>query len=127
MEDPVVTGAIFPQFPFEDMAGDTLAYRFETGGTARIAGQMGRRVTIVPGDEFRYGYDLWLETGTGLLLKWRNRYQVKKQENGTVQLEPSDMEAAQAEIRRLRRQLAIAEQERDILKKAVSIFSKLEP
>lgn len=63
----------------------------------------------------------------GLLLKWRDRYQVKKQENGTVQLEPSDMEAAQVEIRRLRRQLAIAEQERDILKKAVSIFSKLEP
>jgi transposase len=64
---------------------------------------------------------------TGLLLKWRGRYQVKKQTNGTVQLEPSDVEAAQAEVKRLRRQLAIAEQERDILKKAVSIFSKLEP
>jgi transposase len=63
----------------------------------------------------------------GLLLKWRDRYQVKKQANGTVELAPSDLEAAQAEVRRLRRQLAIAEQERDILKKAVSIFSKLEP
>jgi len=64
---------------------------------------------------------------TGLLLKWRDRYQVKEQENGSVQLAQSDMAEAQAEIRRLRRQLAIAEQERDILKKAVSIFSKLEP
>lgn len=62
----------------------------------------------------------------GLLLKWRDRYQVRKGENGTAQLEPSDLEAAQAEVRQLRRQLAIAEQERDILKKAVSIFSKLE-
>ena len=61
----------------------------------------------------------------GLLVKWRDRYQVKK-ENGQAKLEPSDLEAAQAEVRRLRRQLAVAEQERDILKKAVSIFSKLE-
>ena len=59
----------------------------------------------------------------GLLLKWRDRYQVK-QEKGEARLVLSDLEAAQAENRRLRRQLAIAEQERDILKKAVSIFSR---
>jgi transposase len=63
---------------------------------------------------------------TGLLLKWRDRYQVKETE-GEAQLAPSDMAAVQAEIKRLRRELKIAEQERDILKKAVSIFSKLEP
>ena len=62
---------------------------------------------------------------TGLLLKWRARYQVE-QGPGSVRLAPSDLEAAQAEVHRLRRQLAIAEQERDILKKAESIFSKLE-
>jgi len=61
----------------------------------------------------------------GLLVKWRDRYQVKAT-NGATQLEASDLAAAQAEIRRLRRQLAVAEQERDILKKAVSIFSRLE-
>ena len=61
----------------------------------------------------------------GLLLKWRDRYQVK-QEKGEARLVPSDLEAAQAENRRLRRQLAITEQERDILKKAVSIFSQLD-
>lgn len=49
-----------------------------------------------------------------------------KKENGEAKLAPSDLEAAQAENRRLRRELAIAEQERDILKKAVSIFSKME-
>jgi transposase len=63
----------------------------------------------------------------GMLLKWRDRYQVKKGGNGEAKLEPSDLEAVQAEVRRLRRALAIAEQERDILKKAVSIFSKMEP
>ena len=62
---------------------------------------------------------------TGLLLKWRDQYQVKR-ESGEAQLAPSDMAEAQAEIKRLRRQLKMAEQERDILKKAVSIFSKLE-
>lgn len=62
---------------------------------------------------------------TGLLRKWRERYQVKGQA-GEAELAPSDMAAAQAEIKRLRRKLRVAEQERDILKKAVSIFSKLE-
>ncbi len=61
----------------------------------------------------------------GLLLKWRDRYQVKKV-NGQATLEPSDLEAALAEVRQLRRELAVARQERDILKKAVSIFSKME-
>lgn len=61
----------------------------------------------------------------GLLLKWRERYQVKHG-NGEAELAPSDMAAAQAEIRRLSRQLKVAEEERDILKKAVRIFSKLE-
>jgi transposase len=61
----------------------------------------------------------------GLLLKWRDRYQVRR-EQGEVSLAPSDLAAAQAEVRQLRRELAIAEQERDILKKAVSIFSRHE-
>jgi transposase len=56
----------------------------------------------------------------GMLLKWRDRYKL----NGEHQtLEPSDLEAAQAEIRRLRRDLEVTTQERDILKKAIAIFS----
>ena len=38
-------------------------------------------------------------------------------------LEVPDMAAAEAEIRRLRRELAIAQEEREILKKAVAIFA----
>jgi transposase-like protein len=56
-----------------------------------------------------------------MLLKWRQRYQVNaKQQN----LEPTDLEAAKAEIRRLKRDLAVTAQERDILEKAVGIFSQ---
>jgi transposase len=61
----------------------------------------------------------------GLLLKWQDRYQVKAAD-GAARLEPSDLAAAQAEVRQLRRQLAVVEQERDILKKAVGIFSRME-
>lgn len=61
----------------------------------------------------------------GLLLKWRARYQVQEWP-GETKLVLSDLASAEAEIRRLRRELAVTAQERDILKKAVSIFSKLE-
>lgn len=58
---------------------------------------------------------------TGLLPKWKQRYKVDKTQHS---LEPSDLAAAQAELRRVRRELAIVSQERDILKKAIAIFSK---
>jgi transposase len=77
----------------------------------KSAGQIERELGITP----------------GLLLKWRARYQAVNQANGTVHLEPSDIEAARAEIRRLQRQLADLQEERDILKKAVNIFSRKQP
>lgn len=59
----------------------------------------------------------------GMLLKWQNRYQIER--NGAdEQLVPSDLEAAKAEILRLRRKLAEVEEEREILKKTLSIFSR---
>jgi transposase len=61
----------------------------------------------------------------GLLLKWRTRYQaVVGRGKGEAHLEPSDLEAAKAEIRRLQRKLAETEEEREILKKVVNIFSR---
>ncbi len=77
----------------------------------KSAGQIERELGITP----------------GLLVKWRARYQAVQQHNGSVHLEPSDLEAAKAEIRHLQRQLADAEEERDILKKAVNIFSRSRP
>jgi transposase len=60
----------------------------------------------------------------GLLLKWRNRYEVVANEGPRPKLGPSDLEAAKAEIRRLQRELANTEEEREILKKVVNIFSR---
>jgi transposase len=60
----------------------------------------------------------------GLLRNWRKRYQVNSG-NGT--LERSETEQLRAEMRRLQRENAVLRQERDILKKAVSIFSQDKP
>ena len=70
VEDQVVASSYFPELPLSIIDGDTSGYRLETGGEARIAGHTARRVTISPEDNFRYGYDFWLEEQTGLLLKW---------------------------------------------------------
>lgn len=60
----------------------------------------------------------------GLLGKWRSRYRVAGSAGQVAQIVPSEMEAAKAEIRRLQRELANAEEEREILKKALNIFSR---
>jgi sigma-E factor negative regulatory protein RseB len=44
-------------------------YRFTLGGEERVAGQSVREIMIEPKDQHRYGYRLWLDTQTGLLLK----------------------------------------------------------
>ena len=70
VEDQVVASSYFPELPLSIIDGGTSGYQLKTGGEARIAGHTARRVTILPEDNFRYGYDFWLEEQTGLLLKW---------------------------------------------------------
>jgi len=70
VEDPIVASSYFPELPLAIIDNHTSGYRLETGGEARIAGHTARRVSISPEDDFRYGYDFWLEEQTGLLLKW---------------------------------------------------------
>jgi transposase len=60
----------------------------------------------------------------GLLLKWRDRYQIVEKAGIPSQIEVKDLDAAKAEIRRLKRELANIEEEREILKKVVNIFSR---
>jgi len=60
----------------------------------------------------------------GLLLKWRSRYQIMENEKQEVKLGPSDFEEAKSEIRHLQQRLAEVEEEKEILKKAVAIFSR---
>jgi transposase len=57
----------------------------------------------------------------GLVYKWRRRYRLKEE---CGELAPSEEREAAAEIRRLKRELEGVRQERDILKKAIAIFSR---
>jgi transposase len=60
-----------------------------------------------------------LDITAGLVYKWQQRYCV----DGET-LQANDDRAEQAELRRLRRELEIVKQERDILKKAIQVFSR---
>lgn len=60
----------------------------------------------------------------GMLLKWQERYRVGQSAEGSASLEPSDLAAAKQEIKRLERELREVAEEREILKKAMSIFSR---
>lgn len=60
----------------------------------------------------------------GLLHKWKRRYQITKdEETAQDNLDKSELEQAKARIRQLERHLAVAEEEREILKKTIAIFS----
>jgi transposase len=60
-----------------------------------------------------------LDITPGLIYKRQARYRVKDD-----RLQPSKERAEQAELRRLRREMEIVRQERDILKKAIQVFSR---
>ena len=60
-----------------------------------------------------------LDITPGLIYKWQQRYRVEEDK-----LQPSAERVEQAEIRRLKRELEITRQERDILKKAIRVFSR---
>lgn len=60
----------------------------------------------------------------GLLGKWKIRYQMPPGGQEGQKLTLSDLERAKREICRLERELTQMREERDILKKVVSIFSR---
>lgn len=62
-----------------------------------------------------------LGMSAGLLSQWRKRYKVSEESSG---LELNEVEQLKAELKRLKRENEVLTQERDILKKAVTIFSK---
>ena len=57
----------------------------------------------------------------GLLNKWRARYRQEGQQAFPGKGHQSELET---ELRRLKRELEIVRQERDILKKAIQVFSR---
>jgi len=77
----------------------------------RLVTEEGRPVAAVARD---------LGIGENLLHRWKQQFTNQQEQAfvGTGNLSPE-----QAELRRLRRQLADVTEERDILKKAISVFS----
>ena len=62
-----------------------------------------------------------LDLSAGMIHKWRRRY---KGQGPTVFVGKGHQTELEAELKRLRRELEVARQERDILKAAVIFFSK---
>ncbi|MBT8046972.1 MAG: hypothetical protein HKN57_02185 [Xanthomonadales bacterium] len=77
-EDSGFNISFFPELPLDQHGRTELSYSMKTGSSERIAGHRARNIEVLPRDHFRYGYSLWLEEHSGLLLKWELIDQDKK-------------------------------------------------
>ncbi len=68
--DPALNRSYFPEMTAGDLKAAANHYEISLGGLEPLAGRLGRQLNIVPRDEYRYGYTLWLEDPSCLLLKW---------------------------------------------------------
>lgn len=68
--DPLLTGGAFPDFSVASLDKARKRYLFEMGGEDRIANYRAIKLTITPRDRYRYGYELWVEAESALLLRW---------------------------------------------------------
>ncbi|MGB5307567.1 MAG: MucB/RseB C-terminal domain-containing protein [Arenicellales bacterium] len=59
----------FPGFMVNNLEALSNNYILTTGKVERIADRQATRLKILPRDDFRYGYELWGDSETGLLLK----------------------------------------------------------
>lgn len=67
--DSRVTERLFPVIPADLAELSAGRYEFAVESADRIAEHEAEVIRIMPRDEFRYGYRLWLERNTGMLLK----------------------------------------------------------
>lgn len=63
------TNNLFPALPPSQVGDLADYYNFRYIGKDRVAGLEAAVIGIVPEDSYRYGYRLWLEQDTGMLLK----------------------------------------------------------
>ncbi len=69
-EDAAFDRPFFPKLPFDQYDQAEISYSLAVGSDARIAGHQVTNLRVLPRDNYRYGYSLWLEKHSGLLLKW---------------------------------------------------------
>ena len=62
--------SLFPELPVDRAEALSRSYAFHFGPPPIDAGHRAVRLNVLPRDHYRYGYALWLESHTGLLLKW---------------------------------------------------------
>lgn len=70
MQDQGFKRALFPRLPLDNRGLAGRSYDLALGDRGRVAGRGVRVVEVRPRDEYRYGYSLWLEEGSAMLLKW---------------------------------------------------------
>jgi len=70
MQDQAFSRTYFPSLPLDQRGLADRSYDLELGGRGRVAGHSVRTINVVPRDEYRYGYSLWLEERSAMLLKW---------------------------------------------------------
>ena len=70
MQDSTFGRSFFPEIPLGQSDQASTSYRLELGPSERIASHSGRKLKVIPKDKYRYGYTLWLEEPSALLLKW---------------------------------------------------------
>ncbi len=67
--DTRIAERLFPTIPADSAALAEGRYQASFDGHERVAELDARIISILPRDGFRYGYRLWLENNTGMLLK----------------------------------------------------------
>jgi len=70
LADSAYKPSFFPVMPPDADALVDGNYALKLGDSSRVAGYDTRQLRVVPRDNYRYGYSLWLERHSGLLLKW---------------------------------------------------------
>ena len=67
--DTRIAERLFPMIPSASASFPEGRYQATLDGTDRIAELDVQIISILPRDDFRYGYRLWLENNTGMLMK----------------------------------------------------------
>ena len=70
LADSTFKRPFFPALPSDQAEKLKQSYTFKYGGKSLISSHITRNIKVIPRDHYRYGYSLWLEEKSGLLLKW---------------------------------------------------------